>query len=104
MTLNEWWAGEHVLAEADVVLVCHDGRQANPMHIVAACGPSRCILVLTNSVESGLDLSYVPEYWSPSYMDGLALVPRVCTRVELLWEISRIANQSCFGICTPCIQ
>lgn len=85
------WPGEHVLQEADVVLVCHDGRYTNPMQLVQACGTDRCILVLTKTESSSLDVSYYVSYMQTAASGGFRLVPRVRTRGALLAAIVQIA-------------
>lgn len=70
------WPGEDVLQEANIVLVCHDGRYANPMNIVDKCGRDRCIIVFTKENGAELDLSYFLTYLQGTACFGLQLVPR----------------------------
>ena len=82
--IDKGWPGEEVLAEADVVLVCHDGRYVDPMALVEACGTSRCIVVLTKSERSGLDMSYFLHYLQCCQDNLLQLVPRVQDTTQLI--------------------
>jgi len=77
------WAGEDALREADVVIVCHDGHHANPMALVRACGADRCIIALTRGEAGCMDVSYAIEYITTRCSNGM-LVPRACSRVELV--------------------
>ena len=81
--INSGWAGEDALKEANVVVVCHDGRHVSPMPLVNACGPDRCIIALTRSLNACVDVSYCIEYLSTVCSDG-SLVPRTYGRDMLL--------------------
>ena len=69
------WAGHACLNEADVVLVCHDGRHANPMELVKACGADRCVIVLTKGPGAIFDISYIGSYLTTTTRSGFP-VPR----------------------------
>ena len=73
--IGRGWPGEGALSEADIVVVCHDGRHAGPMALVRACGPDRCVIALTRSQCAAVDVSYTAEYLATLCTDG-SLVPR----------------------------
>ena len=86
--ITQGWPGEGALEEADVVIVCHDGRHVGPMALVQACGPSRCIVALTRTAYAAMDVSYCLEYLRTTCDDG-SLVPRVHGRdmlLSCLWQ------------------
>ena len=92
--IDQSWPGEDTLAEANIVIVCHDGRHNGPMAIVRACGPSRCIIALTRSVHARTDVAYCLEYLSTVCDDG-SLVPRAHSRDMLLlrmWQKMRVLS------------
>lgn len=86
------WLAHDVLQNANVVVVCHDGRPESkgPMPLVRACGVDRCIVVRTRGSSSYHDLSFFVDYLQTCTSDGM-LVPIVNPGVELLFEIKRLA-------------
>ena len=87
------WLAHDVLREANIVVVCHDGRPESkgPMPLVRACGIDRCIIVRTRGSSSYHDLSFFLDYLKTSTSDGM-LVPIVNPGVDLLHSISRLAS------------
>ena len=57
------------------MLVCHDGRHANPMELVEACGADRCVIVLTKGPGAIFDISYIGSYLTTTTRSGFP-VPR----------------------------
>ena len=84
--IENGWAGEDVLFEADVVLVCHDGRHAGPMDLVDACGRDRCVIALTRGPCAAVDVSYAIRYLQSPCSNGM-LVPRAYGRGRLAYSI-----------------
>lgn len=82
-SMRRGWVGENALDEADIVIVCHDGRHAGPVPLVNACGPDRCIVALTKSGAAAADISYLVDYLRTVRSDS-RLVPRVRGRAGLL--------------------
>ena len=80
-----------MLSEADVVLVCHDGRvESNPMDFVSVCGADRCIIVLTRGLSSRADVSYMLSWLKTTTSAGF-LVPIVPSGGnQLFYEISKL--------------
>lgn len=83
------WAGEDVLNEADIVVVCHDGRHASPMHLVDACGRDRCIIALTRGPAAAIDVAYALDYIRSPCSNG-TLVPRAYGLSALLMWIESL--------------
>ena len=73
------WPGGQVVMEADVVVVCHDGRRvADPCALVRDMGVDKCVLALTRTPLAGADLSYTLDYFRLTTSRG-TLVPVVPT-------------------------
>ncbi len=87
----EGWAGHACLNEADVVLVCHDGRHSNPMELVEACGADRCVIVLTKGPGSIFDISYIGSYLTTTTRFGFP-VPRVCSTAGIFTSVKAVIN------------
>ena len=82
--MSNGWAGEGVVEEASIVVVCHDGRRdSSPMPLVHACGIDKSILALTRGPSAAADVSYTLDYLRTTRSDG-SLVPRAVTVAELL--------------------
>jgi len=82
------WAGESVLVEADVVVVCYDGRAGEgPLPIVRRCGVDRCVIALTRGAVSYV--SCAVQYLTETRYDG-TLVPVAQAGVELVAAVSSI--------------
>lgn len=90
------WIAHDVLDEADVVVVCHDGRSdSSPIPLVRACGPDRCIIARTRGAASYHDLSYFMDYLRTTTSSG-RLVPISDCDWSLLSTIHRI--RPCHGL------
>ena len=73
------WTGAQVVMDADVVVVCHDGRRAaNPCTLIRYMGVDKCVLALTRTPLAGADLSYMLDYFCLTTSRG-TLVPVVPT-------------------------
>ena len=94
------WAGEDTLREADVVVICHDGRHGSPMPLVRQCGVDRCVIALTRGPTSAVDISYVVEYLRTPRGNG-TLVPRAYGRSQLVAQICQMTTLR--GPCVPLI-
>ncbi len=82
--MHAGWAGEGVVEEATVVVVCHDGRRdSSPMPLIRACGVDNAILALTRGPAAAADVSYMLDYMRTTRTDG-SLVPRAATAAEVL--------------------
>jgi len=88
--IERGWAGEDVLAEADVVVVCHDGRHTSPMHLVDACGRDRCVIALTRGPAAAVDIAYALDYLRSPCSNG-SLVPRASGSAQLLMCIKQLS-------------
>lgn len=90
------WSGESVLREANVVVVCHDGRyNYNPMELVEACGKNRAVIALTNGQNAAFDLSYMLPYLQTSCCYSTMLVPRASDLNMLIFMIAAIGSRCC---------
>ena len=89
---SESWLAHDVLREANVVVVCHDGRPESkgPIPLVRACGVDRCIIVRTRGSSSYHDLPFFLDYLKTSTSDG-SLVPIVNPGADLLYSVNRLA-------------
>lgn len=87
------WAGHACLDEADVVLVCHDGRHANPMELVEACGADRCVIALTKGSGAIFDISYIGSYLTTTTRLGFS-VPRAHSVAGIYTAIKAVLGAS----------
>ena len=86
------WAAEAVLTEADVVVVCYDGRAGEgPLPIVRRCGANRCVIALTRGAVSYV--SCAVQYLRETRHDG-TLVPVALLGVELIDAISSVIRRA----------
>ena len=88
------WAGHACLSEADVVIVCHDGRHANPMELVEACGADRCVIALTKGPGAIFDISYIGSYLTTRTRAGF-LVPRAHSKAGIYTAIKAVLGANC---------
>lgn len=92
ITSNSSWIGHDVLSEADVVIVCHDGRTlCNPMHYVKACGTDRCIILRTRGAQACHDLWFLSEYLQQVTSFG-QLVPLISLDSTFYYTIRQVAS------------
>ena len=98
------WPGAHTASEAQVVVVCHDGRRLeNPCEIVRKLGVDKCIIALTCTPLASTDLSYAMDYLSTTTRYG-GLVPVVLavhTVGRLISAIQSVASRLQVDSATP---
>ena len=92
ITHDESWIGHDVLNEADVVIVCYDGRSScNPMEYVQACGIDRCIILRTRGAQPCHDLWFLPMYLQHVTSHG-QLVPLISLDSTFYCTIRQVSS------------
>jgi GTPase SAR1 family protein len=85
------WAGECIANEADVIVVCYDGRSGEgPLPLVKKYGVDRCVIALTRGARSYV--SHAIEHLRTTRHDG-SLVPISMPGVELVAAIDTVIRR-----------
>lgn len=95
------WAGAHTAGEAQVVVVCHDGRRGeNPCELAKKLNVDKCIIALTCTPLAGADLSYTLDHLRTTTRYGslVPIVPAIETPGRLIGAIQSVAARSPTGL------
>lgn len=95
------WAGLHTAHEAQVIIVCHDGRRGeNPCTVVHKLGVDKCIIALTRTPQASADLTYVLDYLRMATSCGsvVPIVPAFDVHGRLISTIQSVASRLPAGL------
>lgn len=90
------WAATDVANEANVIVICHDGRyDCDPCRYVRHFGTDRCIIALTRSQFAGMNLSWSIDYFRIAGTPTLQVVPVVQASSDVSRLICTIMSNVC---------
>ena len=89
---NTPWIAQDILNEADVIVICYDGRTSyNPVLYAKACGVERCIILRTRGAQPCHDLWFFFDYLRMTTKRG-QLVPIVSMNAWFFCVIRQVAS------------
>ena len=86
------WIAQDIFDEADVIVICYDGRtNYSPIAYARACGVDRCIILRTRGAQPCHDLWYFVDYLRLTTSRG-QLVPLVSLDSSFFCVIRQVAS------------